>query len=232
MLYQIKKNTNNEKIPVGLTGGIGAGLPIGTLISLEDESNVPEGFLKCDGSAFDATQYPALALYLGGNTLPYEADHSKAMSEFTDVTSSVGNTEATAFEMPYDGSITLTGSGWERNYCWVAICTDGVWYNRNFAGSYDTAAAYGGTALQMNKGDKIYTSANNSSRSKAVSVRYYKSCKFIKAVSGIEEGTTEAAEVANAVNSVEASFDSKFDTIKAELAAMLRVKEQYLLTHC
>ena len=63
MAGYIKKN--NEFIP--LTGD-GYGLPLGTIIAYE--GSVPDGFLACDGSAYNTTTYSALYALLGVNTTP------------------------------------------------------------------------------------------------------------------------------------------------------------------
>ena len=63
MAGYIKKN--NEFIP--LTGN-GYGLPLGTIIAYE--GSVPDGFLACDGSAYNTTTYSALYALLGVNTTP------------------------------------------------------------------------------------------------------------------------------------------------------------------
>lgn len=44
-------------------------IPIGGEIMFEG-TNIPAGFLLCDGSSFSSATYPALALVLGGTTLP------------------------------------------------------------------------------------------------------------------------------------------------------------------
>ena len=63
MAGYIKKN--NEFIP--LTGD-GYGLPLGTIIAYE--GSVPDGFLACDGSAYNTTTYSALYALLGVGTTP------------------------------------------------------------------------------------------------------------------------------------------------------------------
>lgn len=64
MIYRIK-----DKKLERLTGGIGSGLPLGSIISVYSDI-VPEGYLLCDGSEFDTDKYPALHMLLGTNTLP------------------------------------------------------------------------------------------------------------------------------------------------------------------
>lgn len=52
-----------------LAGASGTGLPLGTIIAVYSNS-VPFGFLPCNGSEYDTTQYSALYLMLGSNRLP------------------------------------------------------------------------------------------------------------------------------------------------------------------
>jgi hypothetical protein len=59
-------------IPLDLTGGKqiqSIGVPIGTVITWAGRA-VPNGYLLCDGSTFNATTYPTLNAVLGANRLP------------------------------------------------------------------------------------------------------------------------------------------------------------------
>lgn len=66
MIYEIK-TVNGVKTKVPLTGN-GYGLPLGTIIAYE--GSVPDGFLACDGSAYNTTTYSALYALLGVGTTP------------------------------------------------------------------------------------------------------------------------------------------------------------------
>ena len=158
-------------------------LPVGTAICYSG-SVAPNGYLFCDGSTFDAAKYPELYSKLGTDTLPVLFDHNRRDTAYTNIRSQVGNTVQTAYEMPYDGDITISGSGWSQNYCGVYVLrADGTTldYGWVFAGSYDSASAAGGTAIFLNKGDKFYATANNSSRSLTIVARFYKQHLLIKA---------------------------------------------------
>ena len=52
-----------------LAGGMSDGLPLGTIVAFH-RSVVPVGFLACDGSEFDTTEYPSLYTLLGSNHTP------------------------------------------------------------------------------------------------------------------------------------------------------------------
>ena len=66
MIYEIYTE-NGTKKKRALTGN-GYGLPLGTIIAYE--GSVPDGFLACDGSAYNTTTYSALYALLGVNTTP------------------------------------------------------------------------------------------------------------------------------------------------------------------
>jgi hypothetical protein len=68
MLVQIVTENGQKKIKP-LTADAGAGNPVGTIIPMYKKSS-PSGYLYCDGSTFDAAQYPLLYAYLGSNVLP------------------------------------------------------------------------------------------------------------------------------------------------------------------
>ncbi|MFQ1049107.1 phage tail protein [Avibacterium paragallinarum] len=48
----------------------GKGLPVGAVLAFPSAVQNPHGFLRCDGSSFGRTTYPALYQALGVNTLP------------------------------------------------------------------------------------------------------------------------------------------------------------------
>ena len=66
MIYEIYTE-NGTKKKRALTGD-GYGLPLGTVIAYE--GSVPDGFLACDGSAYNTTTYSALYALLGVGTTP------------------------------------------------------------------------------------------------------------------------------------------------------------------
>ena len=68
MVFIVKVIDGVKKI-IPVTADVGAGNPVGTLVSMYKKSN-PSGYLYCDGSTFDETAYPLLYAYLGSNVLP------------------------------------------------------------------------------------------------------------------------------------------------------------------
>lgn len=69
MLEIIGLDENNNKVKIPLTSGAGSGNPLGTIIAVYS-NHVPDGYLPCNGTTFDQTQYPALYTLLGTNVLP------------------------------------------------------------------------------------------------------------------------------------------------------------------
>jgi len=68
MLAQIITENGVKKLKP-LTADAGAGVPVGFIAPFYKKGNY-SGWLYCDGSTFDATQYPLLYAYLGTNVLP------------------------------------------------------------------------------------------------------------------------------------------------------------------
>lgn len=174
-------------------------LPVGTTIGYEG-GVIPSGYLWADGSTFDVAKYPELYTLLGTDTLPELFDHDKRDTAYTNIRSEVGSTVQTAYEMPYDGDITFTGSGYSQSYCAVYVLkADGTTldWSTSFAGSYDGSSASGGTALFLNKGDKFYAAANNSNRTLFIQARFYKKHLLIKAATiGIADISINAVKTA------------------------------------
>lgn len=68
MIAQIQ-TIDNEKKLLPIAGSQPSGNPVGSLLFTYRKLQ-PRNYLYCDGSTFNASQYPALALYLGSNVLP------------------------------------------------------------------------------------------------------------------------------------------------------------------
>lgn len=68
MVFQVKIVNGVKKI-VPLSTDSGQGLPLGAITAYYG-TTAPSGYLLCDGSSFDATAYPALAVLLGDNHTP------------------------------------------------------------------------------------------------------------------------------------------------------------------
>ena len=68
MIAQVKDNGGTKTLKQ-ISGSTPTGNPVGTLLTTYKKIQ-PRNYLYCDGSTFNAGQYPALYLYLGSNVLP------------------------------------------------------------------------------------------------------------------------------------------------------------------
>ena len=68
MIAEVKDQSGTKTLKP-ISGAIPTGNPVGTLLSTYKKLQ-PRNYLYCDGSTFNASQYPALYLYLGTNVLP------------------------------------------------------------------------------------------------------------------------------------------------------------------
>ena len=75
-LYNALGVTENTVVTNNIGGSDNT--PLGTIVSYLGTENPANGeWLICDGSTFDASQYPSLATFLGGNVLPNIWDKNK-----------------------------------------------------------------------------------------------------------------------------------------------------------
>ena len=99
--------------PIDLTGGsplISMGVPVGTIIDFAGNT-VPDGWLKCDGSAFDPNFYPELKAVLGQDNVP------DLMGQFTrgGSTASPYTKHQDTTRMPRNAFLTDGGGGHDHD---------------------------------------------------------------------------------------------------------------------
>jgi hypothetical protein len=157
---------NGQKIVEPISGSIPTGNPVGTLLSRAN-GQVPRNYLECDGSTFNASQYPALYLYLGTNVLPERFDHTK-LGGVESITVSTSSASPTTIE--YDGFIFITTP---YNVAFT-IYINGT----SFSSNVNAVPTY---CYPVKKGDNVYVTASCTCR-----IRYYKSHLYIKAVDGVD----------------------------------------------
>lgn len=165
MIAQVKDNGGTKSLEQ-ISGSIPTGNPVGSLLSRAN-GQVPRNYLECDGSTFNAGQYPALYLYLGTNVLPERFDHTK-LGDIESITVSTSSASPTTIE--YDGFIFITTP---YNVAFT-IYINGT----SFSSNVNAVANY---CYSLKKGDKIYTTTGCTCK-----VRYYKSHLYIKAVDGVD----------------------------------------------
>ena len=142
-------------------GTLFADLPLLSWIKYDNQTNLPEGFLKAGDSISEADCPEAYAEY--GATVPYKAD-----------TSELSNFESVVLPMtaPYDGFITA--SGYDGAYLNFSVNGTNV-YIRSAATGVNAATA----TVPIHKGDTVaFASADGSYYVKA---RYYKKSLVLKA---------------------------------------------------
>ena len=158
-----------------LAGSAATGAPIGTWASFEKDYAPNSEWLQ-GGTTFNPNTYPALAMYLGGNTIPERFDHSR-LGEYENITSLIprGSASTTplpkeqSYIVPYDGFITISGSVSSYNMVlWVNGHMGVSFYGNN--GAWNTP---------VKKGD--YVSVTSGWNIGAIEARYYKHPMFIKA---------------------------------------------------
>ena len=175
MLLEVIDENGTKKFRQ-LSGTTSDGIPLGSYVSVEGNA-VPDGFLECDGSTFDADAYPALAMLLGSNTLPERFDHSR-LSDYENITLSTNSNNPTV--MDYDGFLSRYQDSVNHDI-WIYV--NGV-ITRDYVGGGDGSA--GTILIPVNAGDRVYSNALASS----ARARYYKKHMLIKAVPGHVEDTT------------------------------------------
>lgn len=217
-------------------------LPVGNLISVQNDSFIPAGYLKCDGSTFDENDYPLLYHYLGdSNVLPnlYEKEVG-VQPDYRGVYRSDNYTGdfprfASVRAVLEDAGINVEGNGfrddgilvislkryWEM--LWIQDPDGTVWCQGQvpYTNSYDGDTA----TIPVKKGQKIYAITQTGGSTNAqppagtydspecyVSIYYYKTHKYIKAVSGVEDNSSEASEIVNQVTDM---YNSLFNKVAA-----------------
>ena len=180
MLLEVIDENGTKKFRQ-LSGTTSDGIPLGSYVSVEGNA-VPDGFLECDGSTFDADAYPALAMLLGSNTLPERFDHS-ILSDWEAIT--ISNNASSPTVMDYDGFLKF---GYDGNNS----LSEGNIYVNGVDTCYVRCQGYNGysgysAAIPVKKGDLVYYNGNVGTQCK---VRFYKKHMLIKAVPGHVEDTT------------------------------------------
>ena len=187
---------NGTKKIKPLAGSTGSGLPLGAIVPLYT-SSVPTGYLPCDGSTFDANDYPALYGLLGTNVLPdlrnkalMGANPSSQDTPASGNTSYVGDSQNA--QLPNITGSLATGGDYEAN---IFNSMSGA-FSGCTVGSVRFTTAGGGACSRCSRlifntansgastdhlGNNVYTTSGEV-RSANVRVNY-----VIKAVSGVTE---------------------------------------------
>ena len=220
MIGIVYDNNGTKKIKP-LAGSTGSGLPLGAIVPLYT-SSVPTGYLPCDGSTFDANDYPALYGLLGTNVLPdlrnkalMGANPSSQDTPASGNKSNVGDSQNAQlpnitgrFQIRSSSSVNQGGAAGFLGAFYGESAAAGV---RDYSNLSSTTSTYSPTFDASNSGastdhlgNNVYTSAGET-RPANVRVNY-----VIKAVSGVTE--TDKDYVAAAITqTIEGYTISKTD---------------------
>lgn len=193
------------------------------------------------------TNYPMLYAYLGNtNVLPTLYDHSSlpGIPDFRGTTRNNGYkgdiplySNITALLQAAD--IDVNGSGFAADgimsfldYNWYMVWIKDVDGSVFCLGQYSiTTDQTGQVTFPVKKGQKIYAITQTGGAANTVppageytnqiyfyiNIWYYRHNSYIKAVTGIEEGSTEATEVANAIGAAESAMQTQYDAFVQEV---------------
>ena len=184
-LYNALGVTENTVVTNNIGGGDNT--PLGTIVSYLGTENPANGeWLICDGSTFDASQYPSLATFLGGNVLPEVFDHSRP-SNPENVNGDSGFTLTTTNSVaPYDGVINF---GYNQAHARRLYINDVM---RSISGNNGGPNT---SSYEVKKGDLVRVDNNLDLSQSYNNVIWYKSHKLIKAVSPTDQYTPPSTEM-------------------------------------
>ncbi len=176
----------NNKLEA-LSGANSSGLPIGTIIPIYSVK-VPVGFLPCDGSQYDTTQYPLLYALLGSDRLPDLRESTLVGIGTSDRTDIAAHDVYTLGQFKDDQLQNHTHEIRRRGYYNDA---DTPGFGPGQFNDYWTKAFTRGAVEFDNYG---VTRVGMTTHGKQTGVFF-----VIKAVSGLISGSGESIEVANAI---------------------------------
>lgn len=201
MLYRVIDDNGTKKREALV--GVGYGMPLGSVVELADNIQLPDGYLLCNGSTFDESKYPALYAYLGSNTLPVYTSHSSGWTETIDLLTSTKfpglpqakqGSLANAFVIPYDGvvgvrfSVLNNGAGYSEFH----IIRNGVNIQPGQIAVIPVSAGYNNVfacEAEVRRGDLVYV---NDSR---VTNFWYSYSNKFKAIKATPAGSGDISDV-------------------------------------
>lgn len=169
MLGIVSEDENQNKIFKPMAGAtLGQGVPLGTWCSFEKDVAPSSNWLVAGSSISSA--YPALALYLGTNQVPYRYDHDRPSEKMPiDGTGTIQFTLSTTnSEVPYDGILNFGHSDAVRT-----VYVNDVLRARSSNGT---------TTIEVKKGDQVRINDPINSTSFYYAI-WYTHPLFIKATS-------------------------------------------------
>ena len=201
----------------------GEGCPLGMWAGFENDIAPNSNWLRA-GTTFDATVYPSLDLYLGGNTVPNRYDHSRlgepiacTATTFTGaVLTSLGITGSGSQSDPwvfsYDGYWNIVSSGATNNLLYYIKDENNEW--KLITRTYQYNGVDSGTCIPFKAGTQIYRQnvSWESSNVEFYTFQIFKHPLFIKATSNMSE--SEATGILNLINQRESYSTEEINTGK------------------
>lgn len=194
MIVQIVEENGQKKI-VPLTADAAAGNPVGSLVAMYKKSS-PNGYLYCDGSAFDQNAYPLLYAYLGTNVLPDYRECAIVGAEQNTSDTIETHDVYTEGQFKDDALQKMTGRTSFRNLrndaSLLTSNTDGIFTSASYNSSATGIEMVGSqpghrTELKFDSSNVTRNDANaNVTRGKRKAVYFY-----IKATSGLSENAQD-----------------------------------------
>ena len=200
-LYRVVAKEGQKALDYLAGATRGEGCPLGMWASFENDIAPNDNWIRA-GTTFDATAYPSLALYLGGNTVPKRYDHSR-LRELENFTISTDSTNPTV--MNYDGFIGIETSfgGSDNNIS--------IYINGQKALTTGGAVNVHNVWFPVRAGDEVYYTYYNYNVY-SIKARFYKHPLFIKASSNMSE--SEATGILNLINQRESYSTEEINTGK------------------
>ena len=192
MFYQVIEDANHEKQLACLAGqGPGNGCPLGSILSYDGATMPSRNWLLCDGSTFDADEYPALYAFLGSNIVPKRFDHSQLDADWSTLSTSF-NGQANSVTAEYDG-IFLVGQTYNQlEGAELSVYVNGeklTSYMIDIAGVSGSGLGAPNISFPVKAGDVVYS--NFYGTAGFCKAKYYRKHLIIKATSSIDTETSD-----------------------------------------
>lgn len=221
-----------------------SGVPAGTIMSIKSNATL-NGWLPCDGSTFDRTEYPFLYAALGNsNVLPISYNWGSLpekpqvaiqnRSDYVPVGWTYGGTNPTWIptiqEFTADGYLCIHTD----DYCYLWIQDSDSTIHGYTVGDRDNVG--NDVWIPIKKGGKIYGLNRNGTSTPApsteianydytkIAIYYYTEYNYIRALSGVET-VEESQSVVNAIAQAESDLEQVVtDTADAIVATAINTK--------
>lgn len=112
MIGRVKLDNQGNKYVETLAGLNADTIPLGAVQDVYVGTQVPQGWLECDGSTFDTSEYPDLYLLLGSDTLPRILKHNNDVVLDTEVMTGKFYKGKPVYRYAFQYSSAMSDSTW------------------------------------------------------------------------------------------------------------------------